>query len=1211
MLTYITAAPPVPQKQFTDEELKQQYGIHMATRLQSDETGKEAKWADIDDDEDDWAPETVEWMDGTKTTVVAAAESKPLPATEEPKSTLPQKDNLETAEEDKEPAPLLSTAPKANQASATNSSGTKTILKPGSHSQLNQQRQTGGTLKKASDKPTLVAKAQAPVPTKSPWAPLPPVEKVSPIQINPPFDAAPVQSRFGQRDPHGLEAPSGGLPPAKEIAADDFSRSWREERTNRELFNSRSGRYEPVNDTRRGSFMEGGHRHPAVLQRPIHGQGPAEPSAAFQTSRTGPSDSGSWGRRRNSSNVSGSSGRRMSFSRMPEGSAVLEEGPSRGGLYAPIGADGTLTNGLPRHALQTLNPNDRTASPSQQSLPTQSPSLAHVQPASPYGSVASSGPGDLPQSGQTPQGVQDPVLLQQQAMKERIERARLAKQRQIEEEARKEAEKRERLKAKLASIPVVEKPQAVDPVDATTTQNESTAIKEKPAIQSPPKPPLPPADGEVAQYGLMKVHPSHTVKKLNPSQDIPATDNRQGVRSSPQSSAARLPSNTHSNESQPVLRTGPDHSPGHQLDTGSQRQSSLSPGQSQERQTQSWHHSAKETYQGWGAGLTSVTSGGATSVSNVWGPPLAQSKDRALGNGVFDNSVNAPLNSYNRSSQPPQSHAHGSTTGPGPIAPPSRANAPTTAASLTNPLAGPFHDSLPPNSLSSPLSNSVPDYQQSSHPIEMGSHAQQERPRPIGPPAQQQRFTGAWGALAADPRKKDAEIDARRQANYEKMMQSRDPSKISFQEVYREGAQKTKNAIKTEDARDDEHSLQTESYKKSLQIASSENFTRPHGAWPTEADDEGQRLDAGTAEAPVVLVPPATSIQLARGSRFFPRPQEASLAAEQTSDSDSPPPPETYETHHPAFAGDTTHPKVNLPVPKARVKLPPVLSPTQPEPQPVLMPPRPTPVPRLGSQPIVQQMAWQERINSLFAPKTMAQQSSIRSPPSTQVLPVSSASKAPLDVVMPRSSATVSLPTPKTLLFATDYDESAISKITFEEDLIEDREFGSLPRVCLPKQMHANAHLSTSPVTQHRPNSKFIRSIDATSAEPLGFSIAFARGPSESQGYTIMIRLPGMAEKSAIMPRFKNRKPSTFSKGKRAFSHRGEMDNKDSGGPSPTGRRSPNSKSQSRKGSANFTKESKSGNVSPRTGSSSGRAWNKAKSEGSTWSKPATPAAVH
>ena len=56
-------------RQFTDEELKEQYGIHLATRSETDVTS----WADLDEDEDDWVPETVEWMDGTKSSLTREA----------------------------------------------------------------------------------------------------------------------------------------------------------------------------------------------------------------------------------------------------------------------------------------------------------------------------------------------------------------------------------------------------------------------------------------------------------------------------------------------------------------------------------------------------------------------------------------------------------------------------------------------------------------------------------------------------------------------------------------------------------------------------------------------------------------------------------------------------------------------------------------------------------------------------------------------------------------------------------------------------------------------------------------------------------------------------------------------------------------------------------------------------------------------------------
>ena len=77
-LTSILVAAPTPApRQFTDEELQTRYGIHMTARLQSDEAGKDSKWADIDDDEDDWAPETVEWMDGTKSNVATSEAQVP------------------------------------------------------------------------------------------------------------------------------------------------------------------------------------------------------------------------------------------------------------------------------------------------------------------------------------------------------------------------------------------------------------------------------------------------------------------------------------------------------------------------------------------------------------------------------------------------------------------------------------------------------------------------------------------------------------------------------------------------------------------------------------------------------------------------------------------------------------------------------------------------------------------------------------------------------------------------------------------------------------------------------------------------------------------------------------------------------------------------------------------------------------------------------
>ncbi|KAK1918731.1 hypothetical protein P3342_010202 [Pyrenophora teres f. teres] len=137
--------PPPPPKQFTDEELKQQYGIHLATRLQADEGGKEAKWADIDDDEDDWAPETVQWMDGTKSSVAVPPEQPP-PA-EEPKTILKPETPAETPKP--EPAPVST----SNNPKPSVTGGTKTILKPGAHAQPSTGK-SSLVLKGQPEKPT-------------------------------------------------------------------------------------------------------------------------------------------------------------------------------------------------------------------------------------------------------------------------------------------------------------------------------------------------------------------------------------------------------------------------------------------------------------------------------------------------------------------------------------------------------------------------------------------------------------------------------------------------------------------------------------------------------------------------------------------------------------------------------------------------------------------------------------------------------------------------------------------------------------------------------------------------------------------------------------------------------------------------------------------------------------------------------------------------
>lgn len=76
----------------------------MTSRIQEDGGATEGKWADIEDDEDDWAPETIEWTDGTKTNLA----EPPPPTPQEALKPMPQPEqpvdqDMKPSEERKQP----------------------------------------------------------------------------------------------------------------------------------------------------------------------------------------------------------------------------------------------------------------------------------------------------------------------------------------------------------------------------------------------------------------------------------------------------------------------------------------------------------------------------------------------------------------------------------------------------------------------------------------------------------------------------------------------------------------------------------------------------------------------------------------------------------------------------------------------------------------------------------------------------------------------------------------------------------------------------------------------------------------------------------------------------------------------------------------------------------------------------------------------------
>ncbi|KAF2143802.1 uncharacterized protein K452DRAFT_317240 [Aplosporella prunicola CBS 121167] len=1072
--------PPPPPKQFTDEELKQQFGIHLATRLQADEDSKESKWADIEDDEEDWAPDTVEWMDGTKSTVKGTDE--PPPPAEETKPEPPKEEK--PVEDSKPPAPA-SLAPRPSS-----TSGSKTILKPGAAA--NQAKPGGLVLKGQPDKPTLVAKPSAPTPVKSPWAPLPPIEKVSPVVINPPVQHP--QARFGHRDPHGFDA----LPPAptKEIAADDFNRSWRDDRGPRELFNSHSGRYEPVKDSRRGSRPSENIRQPSVLQRPSQHAGPAEPSAAFQTSRTGPVDD-PWSRRRSSSNVSG--GRRMSFNRshdMPpmdrRGSQVISDLPpppipSKAG-YPPRGP-------FPERTLSPAASNQ--GSWTQRS----SPVVTHAQPASPFGSAASPVPPESVHDAAAGNiTMQDAVAIQEQTMREKIERAKAEKQKRREEEEREEAARKERLRLKLEAMgpppPKTEK---------TTSPPPTTTAEPPKSVQSPPKPPVPTADGEVAQYGMMKVHQAHPVRK-------PAVHEDKHV-SEPHLSAAGPGREARSPEYKPK---SPARSP-------------AAPAESVARSQDKTEALPSATPSAWKSSVQAEQNTVWSNVrarpiaSNVWGPPNPN-RERAIGNGTF-------------AVVQPQGPA-----APGPIAPPSTTSKLSTSPS--HPTTQPPVVEQQPPPFPSPADARQPGQPSST----MAAGAVAMPPGPIAPPTgpsrrQPQPFDhSAWSANSIA--EQDAQLARIREERFSTGPKNLPAFKETFKQTAIEGSLGPRRVLKTESvvhhfkkpaSTPADATLQDSAIPSQHTDATSRStslpLSEPYRA-PTTSEASPALAPIGSEKAQSSPGAPAVSQhpQSARSSRFFPRAQDAveSSAQQTTSASvaiDSPPPPET--SSHPVFAGDVRRPVVKLPQ-KITVKLPPVSS----QPPSVQMPARPG-FPRFGSQPIVAQPGWQERINGLLGRPTMP------SPPKpvSTALAVAPESKEPLDHIAHRASPSVSLPSKQNtgkapaVTFIVGYDSSPASKPTVEDEFMSTPEAFSSPTVCLPKKAHHNAGLSPVPGPTSRPGSRFYKTPDVFSIDPMFITLADCE--QNAQGFIINIRMPSSnVLKTKVMARRRNasRKSSGYNK---------------------------------------------------------------------------------
>jgi hypothetical protein len=1157
--------PLPPPKQFTDEELKQQYGIHLATRLQADESGKEAKWADIDDDEDDWAPDPVQWMDGTKSTV-AAVENQPPPP-EEPKLVVAKE---VPAEPTKRPPTPVTISQRPNS-----TTGTKTILKPGAHAQTGSTK-SGLVAKGQSDKPTLVAKPSTTAPVKSPWATLPPVEKVLPLLINSSVQQPP-QSRFSQRETQSYDAMPPPPGPAKEIAPDDFNRSWRDDRGNRELFNSHSGRYEPVPEMRRGSVRDNHRQQPSVLQRPSH-DGPAEPSAAFQTSRTS-ADGPAWGHRRNSSNLSGDSGRRMSIDkRAPELHPISMNAQPRG----PQSVNGpeSTTPGRPAFGSRSTLTESQHAVPEQhpQWAPKPSPSISQAQPVSPLDSVDSSAVANSPvPSVPTPVPVENPVEVQNRLMREKIERAKVLKLRQREAEEKEEAERKERIRKKLEAMGMGTdtKPKLKEQSPSRSDEKSPQKDKAVPApVQSPPKPPMPTSEGEVAQYGMMKVHQSQPVKKANHS-DPATSKTARSAEHAPKPSPSPVKAQTE-NQPRPVPSLTELPPPPSSTFTRENRkspsdvvQAPLPQSDSETRTNIQPIKAAQPPQAVWSTPLPQQSRPWA---SNVWGPP--QAKDRALGNGTFDSG-------YNRN----QSHPGGQ-----PLPSPGHPNQPP-------PLG--LNPPLKPSASQAPVAPKQPFVQTTMFAQSETLPAQQTnavaKPGPIAPPVDK-----GWGNFAAAIRQDDQAMVVKARQNFERM--GGETFRPEIRETYTDQQGKSQTTVHSKisgNATLDKNGIKPElNHVAPVELRPKDSVSKPVYTNATSENDVG---------APNGQVGHLQSTsQSARASRFFPRHSEASnlpLSISGKSDSPPPPPPETES--HPAFTSDSEHPVVRMPKPSPRVRLPPAAT------EPTVAPEAPVSMPSrtrlgLGARPLALDPEWQARFNSLLEKSPPAVVSVPVSkplpvnhvaPPKSGALAVAASTKAPLEVRAGIASATVSLPnaTPKKT-FAVDNSNDITTRVCAEEALLEEREFGSLPVVKPPKVSYLAANEPSVGFPPSRPNSKF-QKFDCSSKE--AFDISDIEASADSIDIKVRLEHMRVAVTKSLARRRDHRKASGYKGPKRNFTPNGVVT-----GPGNQRQRKP----------SNYQGPSANSSTSPRTSGGSG--WNRStqsqhnNNHNNTWARHAA-APVH
>lgn len=1084
------AAPQPAQKHFTDEELKQQYGIHLATRLQADSDGKEAKWADIDDDEDDWAPDAIEWNDGTKITL---AQNEAASAAVENSKVVPAA-ATEQVPDEKEVKPVA--APKPTTTVGPNA----TVLKP--RSSVQPKLGGGVVLKNPAEKPSLVSKPAAPSTVRSPWAILPPIDKVSPVAIKP--DVEPSEVRTHSNDPQFANAVASPPPvPAMEIAADSFSRS-RGDGVNDnvgQLFNAQSGRYEPASTGRRGSVRKDQNfRPPSVLQRGSTQD--QRTSMEVQTSQGRPRTQGEAGvwTRRDSSNVSangGASARRPSTSKgLPNGLHVERQGSQHSQALQSPTAPGFGQIGPPSLG----SPTGSSAQPS-----IQSPASQHAQIA------------DLRSAAASPAQIRDDAAVQKQLMKEKRE---AAIKRKKEQEEREEAEKKERIRKKLESLglptekqkpsekgkPVAEpakKPEEESLKDSTQSGqriadqdkahvdevqvNKQPEEVEDEGPRSPPKPSIPDTSGGPQQFGMIKMHGTTARNTTTVESNRPAGNE---LMKSPAEKAsdkqAELPQEPTAIDRAPsTLINGkrPSASPPKAAEAAK-------PLVSRDTKPQPWSDIPKDQKMlssAWGHQMTRDLSNGHGS---VWGAP-AQS--RALGNGTFDRSSQ-------RSQRTQEPFASPSLA---PIGPPKSAQ-----------VSRDFKDSLVDASVGASLEDfqALPTFPPSNAPAHLNRHDAAKRPTSAEdhPPLAPFEHTAPTRLPGLEAKAPGLEHQKSRVAAW---------GAFSNTVTHEEALKRQQHAAKlAEEAQygtryEPQLPILNETWKQVRVDELTSQRTIVNVSRTQNVPGQGSSIRFGPAFVAQVSPAPPVTAGIGRGSRFFPTAGRGGLNLYAPPmpftpgyrRGSSPPPPDSEL--HPAYTREQLQPRVSLPPvgPKPKVRLPPTsttgFQPTQ----------------KIGSQerqlPPTAPPSWQDKINGLFTRKS--------SPEKTFSVPALSlisdhgfsVTKEQFTSPVTQTTAAVSLPAQAESI-SVQSSVKVDSKDVVDEEALFTPESGSLPVVVLPASAR-RISIATGKAWNRKPALLAARDIQSSSRELLiDLPINGAEGP------IIFIHLPGRDVKSKPMASF-------------------------------------------------------------------------------------------